>query len=182
MATTRRRPIAAFSRVSPLGPPATIEGVFRGLLVPLVFAGVTLVPTAGSGAPAAPAPAATPSGPAVLVDRIAAVVGDEIVLESEVQKLVAVRFLEHKSGETRRRVSRPRPRGAHRRPPARASAPQDEWIRAEARGGRGPRRRARGTSRERTRHSGRRGARGRRNDPRGAGGMGHDAGSRSTAS
>jgi len=80
------------------GAPATIEGVFRGLLVPLVFAGVTLVPTAGSGAPAAPA--ATPSGPAVLVDRIAAVVGDEIVLESEVRKLVAVRFLEHKPGET----------------------------------------------------------------------------------
>ncbi|MGZ5426610.1 MAG: hypothetical protein ACXWE1_05330, partial [Thermoanaerobaculia bacterium] len=70
------------------------------LLVPLVFAGVTLVPTAGSGAPAAPAPAATPSGGTVLVDRIAAVVGDEIVLESEVQKLVAVRFLEHKPGET----------------------------------------------------------------------------------
>jgi hypothetical protein len=36
----------------------------------------------------------------VLVDRIAAVVGDEIVLDSEVQKLVAVRFLEHKPGES----------------------------------------------------------------------------------
>lgn len=80
-------------------------GVFRGSFVPLVFAGVTLVPASGSGAPAAPAPAtaapaATPSGPAVLVDRIAAVVGDEIVLESEVQKLVAVRFLERRAGET----------------------------------------------------------------------------------
>ncbi len=79
--------------------------MFRGLLVPLVFAGVTLVPAAGNGVPAArPAaattPAPTPSGPPVLVDRIAAVVGDEIVLESEVQKLVAVRFLERKAGET----------------------------------------------------------------------------------
>src|ERR1019366_5982193 len=80
--------------------PARSGGVLRGLLGPLVFAGVTLVPAAGSSAPAAPAPAATPSGPAVLVDRIAAVVGDEIVPESEVQKLVAVRFLEHKPGET----------------------------------------------------------------------------------
>ncbi len=72
-------------------------------LVPLVFAGVTLVPAEGRGAPPAPAaapPVSTPSGPAVLVDRIAAVVGDEIVLESEVQKLVAVRFLEHKGGES----------------------------------------------------------------------------------
>ncbi|MFI5119393.1 MAG: hypothetical protein ACHQM4_03225 [Thermoanaerobaculia bacterium] len=74
--------------------------MFRGLLVPLVFAGVTLAPAGGSGTPAAPAPAATPSGPAELVDRIAAVVGDEIVLESEVKKLVAVRFLEHKAGES----------------------------------------------------------------------------------
>src|SRR5512141_1757633 len=105
VATTRRRPIAAFSRVLLFLAPATIEVVFRGLLVPLVFAGVTLVPAAGKGAPPAPAPeaaapATTPSGPAVLVDRIAAVVGDEIVLESEVRKLVAVRFLEHKPGET----------------------------------------------------------------------------------
>jgi len=80
--------------------PATIAGVFRGLLVPLVLAGVTLAPAEGSGAPATPTPAAAPSGPAVLVDRIAAVVGDEIVLESELQKLVAVRFLERRPGET----------------------------------------------------------------------------------
>jgi hypothetical protein len=36
----------------------------------------------------------------VLVDRIAAVVGDEIVLESEIRKLVAVGFLTRNPGET----------------------------------------------------------------------------------
>lgn len=69
------------------------------LLVPLVFAGVTLAPAVGS-APAAPAPATTPSGPAVVVDRIAAVVGDDIILESEIRKLVAVGYLERKIGES----------------------------------------------------------------------------------
>lgn len=41
--------------------------------------------------PATPLPASLP--PRVLLDRIAAVVGDEIILESEVQKLVAIRYL-----------------------------------------------------------------------------------------
>jgi hypothetical protein len=41
--------------------------------------------------PAAP-PTAAPARPAVL-DRIAAVVGDEVVLESQVEKLAAIRFL-----------------------------------------------------------------------------------------
>jgi hypothetical protein len=36
----------------------------------------------------------------VLVDRIAAVVGDDIILESEIRKLVAVRYLERKTGES----------------------------------------------------------------------------------
>jgi hypothetical protein len=89
----------AFSRVRPRGTPATIEDVFCGSLVGLVFAGAILARTAGSAAPQA-SPAATPSGPAVLVDRIAAVVGDEIVLESEIRKLVAVGFLERIPGET----------------------------------------------------------------------------------
>lgn len=36
----------------------------------------------------------------MLVDRIAAVVGDDLVLESEVRKLVAVGYLERKAGES----------------------------------------------------------------------------------
>lgn len=84
--------------------PATIEVVFRGSLVAPVLAGITLVQVAGSAlpqaTPAAPPPSTTPSGPAVLVDRVAAVVGDEIVLESEIRKLVAVGFLERNPGES----------------------------------------------------------------------------------
>lgn len=38
-------------------------------------------------------PSATPPVPGILLDRIAAVVGDEIILASEVQKLVAIRYL-----------------------------------------------------------------------------------------
>jgi hypothetical protein len=83
---------------------ATIEVVFRGSFVALVLAGVTFARAAGSEAPqtpaAAPPASMTPSGPAVLVDRIAAVVGDEIVLESEVRKLVAVGFLERNPDES----------------------------------------------------------------------------------
>lgn len=73
-----------------------------------MLAGVTLSGAARSAAaeapaptvPPAPSPLATPSGPAVLVDRVAAVVGDEIILESEIRKLVAVRYLERKTGES----------------------------------------------------------------------------------
>jgi hypothetical protein len=74
-----------------------------------MLAGVILPGAARSGAPetpptAVPVPSpvplqATPSGPAVLVDRIAAVVGDDILLEGEVRKLVAVGYLERKAGE-----------------------------------------------------------------------------------
>lgn len=75
-----------------------------------MFAGVTLSGAARSAAPEAPAPvvppaaasttsATTPTGPAVLVDRIAAVVGDDIILEGEIRKLVAVGYLERKAGE-----------------------------------------------------------------------------------
>ena len=80
--------------------------MFRGSLVALTLAGVVLsgaAPRAAADAPVATPPAAppqrTPSGPPVLVDRIAAVVGDDLILESEVRKLVAVRYLERKSGE-----------------------------------------------------------------------------------
>ncbi|MCM3876722.1 MAG: hypothetical protein NEA02_09920, partial [Thermoanaerobaculia bacterium] len=81
--------------------------MFRRTLVPLVFAGVVLSGTARSAAPetAVPTPpgappATAPSGPAVLVDRIAAVVGDDLILEGEIRKLVAVRYLERKPGES----------------------------------------------------------------------------------
>jgi hypothetical protein len=83
--------------------PATIEVVFRGLLVAPVLAGITLARAGGSAVPQIPPaapPSTTASGPAVLVDRIAAVVGDEIVLESEIRKLVAVGFLERNPGES----------------------------------------------------------------------------------
>ncbi len=77
--------------------------MFRGSLAVLVLAGITLVRAAETAAPqptqTAPPPSTTPSGPAVLVDRIAAVVGDDIILESEVRKLVAVGFLERIPGE-----------------------------------------------------------------------------------
>ena len=84
--------------------PATIEAVFRRSRIGLVLAGITLARAAGSATPqapqAAPPPSTAASGPAVLVDRIAAVVGDEIVLESEIRKLVAVGFLERNPGES----------------------------------------------------------------------------------
>ena len=57
-------------------------------------------PAVPSAVPSAGPAATTPSGPAVLVDRIAAVVGDDIILESEIRKLVAVRYLERKPGES----------------------------------------------------------------------------------
>lgn len=43
--------------------------------------------------------AAEPTGPAVTLDRIAAVVGDEIVLEGEVSRLAAIGFLPRRPGE-----------------------------------------------------------------------------------
>ena len=81
--------------------------MFRGSLVALTLAGVVLSGAARRAAADAPVPTPpaapldkAPSGPAVLVDRIAAVVGDDLILESEVRKLVAVRYLERKAGET----------------------------------------------------------------------------------
>jgi len=81
--------------------------VFRGSLVALTLAGVTVSGAARSVVAETPASAATPavfsatpSGPAVLVDRIVAIVGDDIILESEIWKLLAVRYLERKGGES----------------------------------------------------------------------------------
>lgn len=73
-----------------------------------MLAGVILSGAAQSAAPETPTPAAlpavpplaTPTGPGMLVDRIAAVVGDDLILESEIRKLVAVRYLERKTGES----------------------------------------------------------------------------------
>lgn len=51
---------------------------------------------------ATPAPAAEPpqaAGPAVVLDRIAAVVGDDVILESEVGRLVAVEVTPRRPGE-----------------------------------------------------------------------------------
>lgn len=89
----------------PSGAPATIERVFRVSLVAIFLAGATLARAQDNAPPQVPPakpspPAPTPSGPAVLVDRIAAVVGDEIVLESEIRKLVAVGFLTRIPGES----------------------------------------------------------------------------------
>ena len=48
---------------------------------------------AGQTPPPLAAPSATPPAPGTLLDRIAAVVGDEIILDSEVRKLVSIRYL-----------------------------------------------------------------------------------------
>ncbi len=50
----------------------------------------------GTAVAEAPPPAA---GPAVTLDRIAAVVGDEVVLEGEVSRLAAIGFLPRREGE-----------------------------------------------------------------------------------
>ncbi len=66
----------------------------------LPVAAVLLVLAAPGTGPAAPPPARAPAGRGVVLDRIAAVVGDEIILESDVGKLVAVRYLAPKPGES----------------------------------------------------------------------------------
>ena len=54
----------------------------------------------GPFAAAAEPPVPPATGPAVTLDRIAAVVGDEIVLEGEVSRLEAIGFLPRREGET----------------------------------------------------------------------------------
>jgi hypothetical protein len=51
------------------------------------------------GVAAAEEPAPPATGPAVTLDRIAAVVGDEIVLEGEISRLAAIGFLPRREGE-----------------------------------------------------------------------------------
>lgn len=70
------------------------------------MSGVGLAPfllAASALAAAVPGTTPTPSAPAagsVVLDRIAAVVGDDLVLESEVEKLVGVGYLPRAPGET----------------------------------------------------------------------------------
>ena len=53
---------------------------------------------AQASAPPAPSPTALPG--AVVLDRIAAVVGDDLILESELRKLVGVGYLPREAGES----------------------------------------------------------------------------------
>ncbi len=66
----------------------------------LPVAAVLIVLAAPGTEPVAPPSAPAPSGRAVVLDRIAAVVGDEIILDSDVGKLVALRYLAPKPGES----------------------------------------------------------------------------------
>jgi hypothetical protein len=52
--------------------------------------------------PSAPKPDSTPSAPFAVLDRIAAVVGDDIILESEVDRIVTVGLVPYRPGETAR--------------------------------------------------------------------------------
>lgn len=61
-------------------------------------AAVLLAALAGSGAVAGEVPPAT-TGPAVTLDRIAAVVGEEVVLEGEISRLAAIGFLARRPEE-----------------------------------------------------------------------------------
>jgi parvulin-like peptidyl-prolyl isomerase len=70
--------------------------VSGGIFAPLLLAVSALVAPA-SEPPAAPA--ATPAAQGVVLDRIAAVVGDDLILESEVRKLAGVGYLPREAGE-----------------------------------------------------------------------------------
>ena len=59
---------------------------------------LALAAAASAAGSEVPAPVAT--GPAVTLDRIAAVVDDEVVLEGEVSRLAAIGFLPRREGET----------------------------------------------------------------------------------
>ncbi len=68
-----------------------------GLLAPFLLA-VSASAWAASAPP--PVPAATPAVSGVVLDRIAAVVGDDLIFESEVTKLAGVGYLPREAGET----------------------------------------------------------------------------------
>jgi hypothetical protein len=66
---------------------------------PLTLA-IALLFAPGAAGAAAQEPAPEVTGPAVTLDRIAAVVGDEVVLEGEISRLAAIGFLPHRDGES----------------------------------------------------------------------------------
>ena len=63
----------------------------------LLLALLLVLAPCGEAAEHAPVPT---TGPAVTLDRIAAVVGDEIVMEGEISRLAAVGFLPRRAGES----------------------------------------------------------------------------------
>ena len=63
-----------------------------------ILVAALLLAFAPGGAAAAGTPPPT-TGPAVTLDRIAAVVGDEVVLEGEISRLAAIGFLPRREGE-----------------------------------------------------------------------------------
>jgi hypothetical protein len=70
--------------------------VSGGLLAPF-FLAVSALAAPASEPP--PVPAASPGAQAVVLDRIAAVVGDDLILESELRKLAGVGYLPREAGE-----------------------------------------------------------------------------------
>lgn len=65
----------------------------------MVLAALVFILVLAPGVAAAERPAPITTGPAVTLDRIAAVVGTEIVLEGEISRLAAIGFLPRREGE-----------------------------------------------------------------------------------
>lgn len=72
----------------------------RRTIAPMRSVGLALALATATASAAAVAPAPASTGPAVTLDRIAAVVGNEIVLEGEISRLEAIGFLPRREGET----------------------------------------------------------------------------------
>lgn len=77
--------------------PASIRRVFGGVLAPWL---VAVSAAAATASVPAPSPSPGPSPTAVVLDRIAAVVGDDLILESEIRKLAGVGYLPREAGES----------------------------------------------------------------------------------